>query len=344
LHQVTGEEYEHRYSSFAQYKTSLLSLQPGSWTNGVAVFKKARTRNYVLAIAGTNFRGLSSFMLEDQNICGDGQQVFSGLKSYADLTGNDKDQSAKNARIWYGTYLGVRELVRTPGQIDGSNETKNLIDFFKGERHCTPQHKCLLTVAGHSLGATLTPVATLLLSDKVNNFQIKWVHLFAAPAPGTSAFAKYYNGRFGHVTSTLKNNKDVIPLCNVGHEMKYKFLDLWNTPEHRCNDNAVVPRELGLQTMYHDYIKDHWSCGSVFHSEPAISDGTHVQEESTVEFDLGVQPVNVHGSLQVACPSNPTFLYQEVMFQHIAAYYDYLFRDNGKVFEHFTGHKPTTQI
>jgi hypothetical protein len=114
--------------------------------------------------------------------------------------------SASNtAQIAFGTAIGLRQVL---AMLDG---TKSLESFLTAAPEGTP-----ILITGHSLGGCLASALAPCVADwRGNAFGIS-VYTIAAPSPGNTDFAAYYNALFTNQSGDSTafrffNRLDVVP-------------------------------------------------------------------------------------------------------------------------------------
>lgn len=141
---------------------------------------------YVLAIAGTNINSLYGWFVED---------FRTGVM--VDWTEVSPNAPSTSGKIALGTSKGIDALLNK--MVDGDKGT--IIDFLK-KQMATATPGASLSVGGHSLGGTLTPVmATYLLNTKESwdpkgNVSSINAYPTAGATPGNETFAGYVESLF----------------------------------------------------------------------------------------------------------------------------------------------------
>ena len=113
--------------------------------------------------------------------------------------------ASKTAQIAFGTAIGLRQIL---GMRDG---TSSLEGFLTAAPEGTP-----ILITGHSLGGCLASALAPCVADwRSSAFGIS-IYTIAAPSPGNSDFAAYYNAlftdQFGDSTAfRFFNSLDVVP-------------------------------------------------------------------------------------------------------------------------------------
>lgn len=153
---------------------------------------------YVVGIAGTNFNSIFDILIEDFFV---GTQV---PWRYG--------RAPSGAAISAGAFTGLTALqVLTPAAgYPGAGQHLN--DFLAS----VATQPIQVIAAGHSLGGALAPLVALWLLDT----QASWdpqsnatisSQPTAGPTAGNAAFAQYYDGRLGPVTTRFHNSIDIVP-------------------------------------------------------------------------------------------------------------------------------------
>ncbi|GAX44133.1 lipase class 3 [Tolypothrix sp. NIES-4075] len=172
-----------------------------------AIYVARQGNQYVIGIAGTNFKSIHNWFIEDFYVGAQAEWA-----EYADTK-----PPGLPPKISLGTKIGLDNLLKEhPG-------TKtNIIDFFKEQLKEADEEadekvdKVEIVVTGHSLGGALSPVLALALHEKKSTWdpnsraKLK-VFPFAGPTPGNLAFAIYYDLRLGINTTRVWNNLDIVP-------------------------------------------------------------------------------------------------------------------------------------
>ena len=112
---------------------------------------------------------------------------------------------SQTAQIAFGTAVGLRQILRIQ---DG---TQSLETFLTAAPEGTP-----ILITGHSLGGCLASVLAPCVADWRGGASSLSVYTIAAPSPGNSDFAAYYNTLFsdqsGHSTAfRFFNSLDLVP-------------------------------------------------------------------------------------------------------------------------------------
>ena len=113
--------------------------------------------------------------------------------------------ASKTAQIAFGTAIGLRQVL---GMRDG---TESLETFLSAAPAGTP-----ILMTGHSLGGCLASALAPCVANWVGSASGLSIYTIAAPSPGNSAFAHYYNALFtdhsGYSTAfRFFNSLDVVP-------------------------------------------------------------------------------------------------------------------------------------
>jgi hypothetical protein len=169
------------------------------------IAEKAATGECYVAIRGTNFESLSSWLSQDFAISN--AQPFGRLPGYP-------PNIAEDALISQGTFNGMSDLIGLRDPITGAS----IVEYLSKR---SPQY---LYVTGHSLGGTLTPTmfaylnAMLYGGGRAHNMAL-WS--FAGLTPGGTGFNRYFNALLPDpqgVQWRVHNSLDVAPQCWVSQQ------------------------------------------------------------------------------------------------------------------------------
>lgn len=190
----------------------LYSFSPPSVPSGreidniMFVAQDGTNPHYAVAIAGTDYKSLWDWILEDL--------LVKDMKAWP-----CRNPPSPAPRVSLSTFIGLDILRgavpngRTPlGEpFPGTGQT--LIQFLAS----VPQDEPItVSTTGHSLGGALAPTLALYLKDELaqwNPSQNATVlpYAFAGPTPGDAAFAAYFNSQFPAGMSRIWNGLDIVP-------------------------------------------------------------------------------------------------------------------------------------
>ncbi|PCC67141.1 Lipase (class 3) [Nannocystis exedens] len=157
---------------------------------------------YVIAIAGTNFKSTADSLIED---C----FVFKQVPWLYNL-------AAVGAKISLGSAIGLLNLqsVKPAPRLPGAGTT--LVEFLR----TIVGQNVQITVAGHSLGGALAPTVALWLADTAQGLLFPWdpkknavigAQAYAGPTAGNLEFAVYSGVKLGAQLRPCYNTMDVVP-------------------------------------------------------------------------------------------------------------------------------------
>lgn len=203
--------------------------------NTMVVFKHQDHPKFVVSIAGTNstkeYR-LDSFgwQIEDFFI---GEQVPWWF-------GNPSEQGLE-PKIAAGTLVGFLLLknMKKERNLSGFATGDDLETFFREQVQNT-NAEVEITLAGHSLGGTLSPVVALWLSD-IHDAWGGNVTIKCVPSAGLTAgnpdFAQYFDSQLGHNTTRIYNNLDITPYS--WHDIDY-LVDIYDGSDYELPPGRKV--------------------------------------------------------------------------------------------------------
>ena len=162
------------------------------------------TRSNMMYVAGDTFANQYAVVVRgtDWDFLLDWLEDFLSLLAPVQYPGT----TGQNIKIAYGTDIGLQVL------LDMQNSSGQGLLTYLGQLPAGAE----IYVTGHSLGGCLATVLAPKVANEVGASSLK-VYTFAAPSPGTSGFANYYNAMFllpDGVTSTafrVYNDLDVVP-------------------------------------------------------------------------------------------------------------------------------------
>ena len=150
--------------------------------------------NYFVAIAGTNYKSLWGWLVEDFGV-------------WDTTPWEDGNPSA--GKISTGSFLGRDILLGLPSS---TTNPQTLVQYLKSA--IGPSKKATVFVTGHSLGGTLAPLVALALEETKDQWggpkATVQCYPFAGPTPGDQTFVDYYNSK-GIKTWRTWNRYDVAP-------------------------------------------------------------------------------------------------------------------------------------
>lgn len=154
---------------------------------------------YFVGIAGTNQKSAFAWCDEDFTVT---------------LTAWPFGSPPSGAQIVQGTLDGLNILIAMKDLTQPASQQQTLSGFFqKAASSSTIQ----ISVAGHSLGGALAPVAAAWLNETRSTWDSTGVssiatYAFAGATPGNASFATYLNGQFsGNNLVVINNTLDVVP-------------------------------------------------------------------------------------------------------------------------------------
>ncbi len=163
---------------------------------------RAQSTRFVIAIAGTNAKSLSDWVVED---------FFVGKQTpwpYAKTANSE-------ARISEGTHIGLTILQHMSPLQHFPATGLTLSDFLRQQAASSADLDIVVT--GHSLGGALGVAAAQWLHDTRDDWcagKAASLRLcpFAGPTPGNNAFAELVNSTFpGEALLVINNRLDTIP-------------------------------------------------------------------------------------------------------------------------------------
>ena len=162
--------------------------------------------HYAVAIAGTDYKSLWDWILEDL--------LVKETKAWP-----CRNPPSPAPRVSLSTFIGL-DILRhaspkgtTPlGQpFPGTGQT--LLQFLAS----VPQDEPItVSTTGHSLGGALAPTLALYLKDELAQWNRSGnatvsPYAFAGPTPGDGAFAAYFQTQFPNGMSRIWNGLDIVP-------------------------------------------------------------------------------------------------------------------------------------
>lgn len=214
--------------------TFILGPQFVDWQSGIATFTatnsafvvQSQSQNrVVLAIAGTNPSSWFDWLAEDLVIV-PGVTWNSALPAWGTGSKPAAPSSPDTPNITSGTFVGVKYVL----ELQDPKTQATLLSFLRGLKLATAQ---TLTVTGHSLGGALSPTLALALIDPqgpltpLPRAQVL-TYPTAGPTPGNVAFAQHF--------------LEYLPASQGQHGWQVWNADVWNTYD-------LVPRAWGIDTL-----------------------------------------------------------------------------------------------
>jgi len=285
-------------------------------TNAIYVAQKGN--QYVIGVAGTNFKSLHNWFIEDFYVA-----VQANWAEYAD----NKPPGSLPPKISMGTKIGLDNLLK---QHQGSGTT--IINFLTDQLKEAGE-KIEIVVTGHSLGGALSPVLALALYEKKstwdpNNRATLKVFPFAGPTPGNAAFAEYYRQRLGENTTRIWNSLDIVP--HAWNQVMLSKLPTLYEPEIASNPLIKIYVNIAkILSVRGSYTNVKWLTPAL---EGKFRPPGQTPETSSKQVELDVQlseslksAVTATEELSVLDDNNgfEQFMAQ-ALEQHIDAYFDLL--------------------
>ncbi len=202
---------------------------------------------YIISVAGTNPFSIYTVLFEDA-------RFFSVKKWNEGKPWNSKKSAAYTDEPAVSEGLSIALDIHMTKMRD--SEGNVLVDILR-EIVKNATKPVEITVAGHSLGGTITPLLGLSLLecqsewDSNNNATIKVVSV-AGMSPGNEAFAKYYQSKIGDRTERIWCEKDIVPYMSTINGLN-SMPDLYS-PE--ISNNILISSILEIMeegTEHHKY-------------------------------------------------------------------------------------------
>jgi len=175
--------------------------------NMMYVVQRQGSRDFVVAIRGTNFSSLSDWIAEDFNV---------GSTVPWDVPDGQRSTAPPDPRISKATDVGLRVLQTLAPEFSGKAST-TVREFLSGE-NANSDGIGRVTVVGHSLAGALAPAFALWLSDTRSRWDANsstqiMVTALAGATGGNRDYATYYDSQLGDNTRRIHNPEDVVPLA-----------------------------------------------------------------------------------------------------------------------------------
>lgn len=283
-----------------------------------AIYVARQGNQYVIGIAGTNFKSLHNWFIEDFYVGAQAEWA-----EYADTK-----PPGLPPKISLGTKIGLDNLLR-PHAGSGTN----IIDFLANQLK-EADKKVEIVVTGHSLGGALSPVLALALHEKKstwdpNSQATLKVFPFAGPTPGNLAFAIYYDLRLAANTTRVWNNLDIVPHA-WNQEMLKRIPTLYEPeiPSNPLIERYVnIAKFLSLLGTYTNVNALTLALEGEFRPPAETSQTSSKQVELNVQLSESLKSaLTANEELSVSDDDKEGFekFMAQALEQHIAAYFDLL--------------------
>lgn len=302
--------------------------------NNMFLVYREDTNQYVLAIAGTNINSLYGWFVEDFQTA-----------EMVEWNSISTSAPATSGKIAVGTHKGFDALLNK--MVDGDKGT--IIEFLTKEMK-TAKKGAGLSVGGHSLGGTLTPVMATYLMDTKDTWDpdgnIANINAYptAGATPGNGTFAKYVEGKFTGANDYFGayNPIDVVP-HGWQADMLKEVPGLYASHGIPKPGLVVLATDAALaMTFDHDYTQI-----TTFHKLELVK----FIEPPTKIVDAAMNKIpkevkELFSALNLNLENHIKF-FIELGIQHVTAYSDWMLGIEGFFLElyhpYMTSHKPSTE-